>query len=78
MIFKLESFIDTLILIIEFYFDNYVNILWLVFESKYFVSDLIPNGPLLRPIEIKFVLYKTVTVIEKDKILFGRELDLLT
>lgn len=77
MIFDLKIFINTLILMIKLDFYNNINIFWFIFKPQYFMSDFIPYWPFLRPIKIKFVLNKAMTIIEKNQILFCWVLDLL-
>ena len=77
MIFNLKIFINTLIFMVELNFYNDINIFRFIFKPQYFMLNFIPYWPFLRPIKIKFIFNKTVTIIEKNQILFCWVLDLL-
>jgi hypothetical protein len=66
VILELEGFVNTLIFAVILYTKHDVNILGFIAKVEQFMADLVADGPFLWPVEVEFVFYETVAVVDKD------------
>ena len=66
----MESLVNTLVLAVVVHSQHEIDVFRLITNIKQFVTNSITDGPLLGPVQVKFVLDEAVTIVDKHEILF--------
>lgn len=65
ILLEMQRLINALIVRATLNFHNQVHVFRLVPEPKQLMSDFVPDRPLLRPVQVKFIFHKTVTIVDE-------------